>query len=48
MEAMCGPLDCSIVMSKTVAEASPVPIRPLGRHTLRGISEPRELFTLAE
>jgi adenylate cyclase len=47
MEALCEPLGCSVVMSQTIAAASPAPVRPLGRHTLRGISEPRELFTLA-
>jgi adenylate cyclase len=48
MEAMCEPLGCSVVMSQTIADASPSPVRSLGRHTLRGLSEPRELFTLAE
>jgi adenylate cyclase len=47
MEALCGPLGCSIVMSEAVAAASPVPVHSLGRHWLRGIASPRELFTLA-
>jgi adenylate cyclase len=48
MEALCAPLGCSVVMSEAIASASPVPVRPLGRHTLRGLSGQRELFTLAD
>ncbi len=47
MEALCGPLGCSIVMSEAVAAASPIPVRSLGCHWLRGIASARELFTLA-
>ena len=46
MEALCQPLDCSIVMSESVASLSPVPVVPLGRHRLRGLAAERELFTL--
>jgi adenylate cyclase len=47
MEALCGQLDCSVIMSAVVAAASPLPVRSIGRHTLRGVTEQRELFTLA-
>ena len=46
MEALCRDLHCSLVMSASVAAASPVPVRSLGRHRLRGIAEERELFTV--
>lgn len=46
MEALCKELDCAVVMSGSVASASPVPIRSLGRHRLRGVAAQRELFTL--
>lgn len=46
MEALCSSLDCSVIMSGSVAEASPVPVRSLGHHRLRGIAAERELFTL--
>ena len=45
MEALCGILDCSVIMSGSVAASSPVPVRSLGRHRLRGIATERELFT---
>jgi adenylate cyclase len=47
MEALCSALDCSIVLSDRVASVSPVPVRSLGHHRLRGIAMERELFTLA-
>jgi adenylate cyclase len=47
MEALCAGLDCPVVMSDNVARASPVPVRSLGRHRLRGVAAERELFTLA-
>ena len=45
MEALCNSLDCSVVLSDSVASVSPVPVRSLGRHRLRGIAAERELFT---
>jgi adenylate cyclase len=45
MEALCNGLDCSVVLSDSVASVSPVPVRSLGRHRLRGIAAERELFT---
>ncbi|WP_230533006.1 adenylate/guanylate cyclase domain-containing protein [Microvirga roseola] len=46
MEALCRNLECEVVMSDYVAAASPLPVRPLGRHRLRGIAAERDLFTL--
>jgi adenylate cyclase len=45
MEALCNGLDCSVVLSDSVASVSPIPVRSLGRHRLRGIAAERELFT---
>jgi adenylate cyclase len=47
MEALCSPLDCSVILSERVASVSPVPVRSLGPHRLRGIAAERELFTFA-
>jgi adenylate cyclase len=47
MEALCNSLDCSVILSESVASVSPVPVRSLGRHRLRGIAAERELFTFA-
>ncbi len=47
MEALCNTLDCAVVLSDNVASVSPVPVRSLGRHRLRGVATERELFTLA-
>lgn len=46
MEALCGVLGCDVVMSAIIAAASPISVRSLGRHMLRGVTEERELFTL--
>jgi adenylate cyclase len=45
MEALCSALDCAVILSESVASVSPVPVRSLGRHRLRGIATERELFT---
>jgi adenylate cyclase len=47
MEAFCSILDCSVIMSGNVAAASPLPVRSLGHHRLRGVAAKRELFTFA-
>ena len=47
MEALCSTLDCAVILSESVASASPVPVHSLGRHRLRGIATERELFTFA-
>jgi adenylate cyclase len=51
MEAMCGPLERSLLISRAFAEAMP-PDGPdliaLGRHGLRGVREPVHLFTVED
>jgi adenylate cyclase len=46
IEALCEPLGCHLLMSSTFARAFAGPSRSLGRHTLRGVANPQELFTL--
>lgn len=50
IEAMCGSLGHPIIVSKSFAEASDKPDQfvSLGRHALRGVREPKELFALAD
>ncbi|MBM6594662.1 adenylate/guanylate cyclase domain-containing protein [Microvirga pudoricolor] len=48
MEALCETLGTALVISASVAEASPVPVRSLGHQALRGINTMRELFTLVD
>jgi adenylate cyclase len=45
IEAMCKTLDVSPVVSQEFARHLPQRLRPLGRHALRGVAEPRELYT---
>jgi adenylate cyclase len=46
IEALCEPLGCHVVTSAAFASACPQALRSLGRHTLRGVARPQELFTL--
>ena len=46
IEALCEPLGCHVVTSAAFARACPQVLRSLGRHTLRGVARPQELFTL--
>ncbi|MGH6919445.1 MAG: adenylate/guanylate cyclase domain-containing protein, partial [Geminicoccaceae bacterium] len=46
IEALCEPLGCHVLMSAAFAGACPRALRSLGRHTLRGVASPQELFTL--
>jgi adenylate cyclase len=48
IEALCQPLDRSVLVSAAVAAAANEPHRlePLGRHALRGVREPREIYAL--
>jgi adenylate cyclase len=46
IEALCKTLDVSLLISEHVARHLPGPFRSLGRHALRGVGEPVELFTL--
>ncbi len=51
MESMCKTLGCPVLASATFADAAMAadnPMASLGRHALRGIDEPVELFTLPE
>lgn len=47
VEALCKELGCDILVTADFAAACPdAPLRSLGRHPLRGVAEPAELFTL--
>lgn len=46
MEGMCKELGIPLILSESVARHLP-DAHPLGNHTLRGVSSPRPLFTLA-
>jgi adenylate cyclase len=46
IEAMCKTLETSPVVSEAFARHVPERLRPLGRHALRGVAEPQELYTL--
>jgi adenylate cyclase len=46
IEALCKPLDVDLVVSERVAQALPAAWRSLGTHTLRGVGDKMELFTL--
>lgn len=51
MESLCKALDCPVLTSAAFAAAAMAaanPMTSLGRHALRGIDEPVELFTLPE
>lgn len=50
IESLCSELGHSILVSKSFADASHTPNRfaSIGRHALRGVREPQELFTLAD
>ncbi len=47
IEALCGVLDHSLLMSADFARCCGHKTTSLGFHTLRGVSEPREIFALA-
>ena len=46
IESLCKNLQVDLVMSEQVARNLAVPARSLGRHSLRGVGEPIELFAL--
>jgi len=48
LEKLSGELEVPVVMSSEFARTAPGPLVSLGRHLLRGVSEPQEVFTLAE
>lgn len=48
LEKLSGELEVPVVMSAEFAKTAPGPLVSLGRHLLRGVAEPQEVFTLAE
>lgn len=48
LESLCKPLSCNVLISGAVAVQTSMPLAPLGKHELRGIIEPCEVFTLVE
>ena len=48
IQALCKTLDADLLVSGLVAGALPKPLRSLGSHTLRGVGDKMELFTLPE
>lgn len=48
LESLTKQLGRPILASRPVAEASRAPLRSLGRHPIRGLSEPEEVFGLPE
>jgi len=45
IEPLCGSLNVPLVVSAQLAKALARPLRSLGRHALKGIAEPQEIFT---
>ena len=48
LEGLCKPLGKAILVSGALAAATQTPVVPLGRHELRGIAAPCEVFALPE
>jgi len=46
IEALCKSLNVDLLISEDVARELPAPLRSLGSHTLRGVGDKMELFTL--
>ncbi|WP_208247954.1 adenylate/guanylate cyclase domain-containing protein (plasmid) [Rhizobium sp. T1470] len=46
LEGLCKPLGLTVLLSGAVAEKTTATLVPVGRHGLRGIAEPCEVFTL--
>jgi adenylate cyclase len=46
IEALCKQLGADLLVSERVARELPGPWRSLGKHTLRGVGDKMELFTL--
>ena len=44
IEALCEPLDQPLLLSARFAACAGAPARSLGRHQLRGVAEPQEVF----
>lgn len=48
IEELCRKLDCPVLLSAAVAAQSDEPLAPMGRHSIRGVSETVTVFTLPE
>lgn len=48
VEPLCKVLGCPVLTTEAFAHAAAVPLTSLGRHTLRGVDRPEEIFTLPE
>jgi adenylate cyclase len=46
IESLCEPLGQHLLISESFARAFDRPLRSLGRHQLRGVAKPQELFSL--
>jgi class 3 adenylate cyclase len=48
IEGLCRSLACPVLISEAIAARCTASLRPVGRHALRGVAQPIELFTLPE
>src|SRR5690606_10138202 len=48
LEALCKELDRPVLVSAAFAQAAAEDLAPLGSHRLPGVTQPAEIFTLAE
>jgi adenylate cyclase len=48
IEGLCRSLACPVLISEAVATRCTTSLTPMGRHALRGVAQPIELFTLPE
>ena len=48
IEGLCRSLVCPVLISQAVATRCTASLTPVGRHVLRGVAQPLELFTLSE
>jgi len=48
IESLCKELETPVLISETFAAAFPEPLTSKGRHDLRGVDQPMEIFTLPE
>ena len=48
IEGLCRSLACPVLISEAVATHCAASLTPVGRHVLRGVAQPLELFTLSE
>ncbi len=48
LESLCKTLDVPLVISEGVAVLYAKPLRSIGRHTLRGVGRPMQVFSLSD